>query len=164
MSRLLEHRHEGYLIYAVDVAEKKKDVRIDEIHVIAEFVDVFPDEITGFPPSCDVEFGIELMPCTSLISQAPYKMTPAELRELKAQLHDLLDKGYIRPSVSPWGGSVMFIKKKDGMMRLCVDYRQLNKVSFKNKYPISHIDAFFDQLQGTSVYSKIDLRLGYHQI
>ncbi|XP_073025085.1 uncharacterized protein [Primulina eburnea] len=103
MSRLLEHGHEGYLIYAVDVTEKKKDVGIEEIPIVAEFVDVFPDEIPGFPPAHEVEFGIELMPGTSSISRTPYRMAPAELRELKAQLQDLLDKGYIRPSVSPWG-------------------------------------------------------------
>ncbi|XP_075497662.1 uncharacterized protein LOC142534817 [Primulina tabacum] len=164
MSRLLEHGHEGYLIYAVDVTEKKKEVGIEEIPIVAEFADVFPDEIPGFPPAREVEFGIELMPDTSPISRTPYRMAPAELRELKAQLQDLLDKGYIRPSVSPWGAPVLFVRKKDGTMRLCIDYRQLNKVTIKNKYPLPRIDDLFDQLQGTSVYSKIDLRSGYHQI
>ncbi|XP_073056857.1 uncharacterized protein [Primulina eburnea] len=103
MSRLLEHGHEGYLIYAVDVTEKKKEVGIEDIPIVAEFADVFPDEIPGFPPAREVEFGIELMPGTSPISRAPYRMAPAELRELKAQLQDLLDKGYIRPSVSRLG-------------------------------------------------------------
>ncbi|XP_073309988.1 uncharacterized protein [Primulina huaijiensis] len=103
MSRFLEHGHEGYLIYAVDVIEKKKEVGIEEIPVVAEFADVFPEEIPGFPPVREVEFGIELMPGSSPISRAPYRMAPAELRELKDQLQDLLDKGYIRPSVSPWG-------------------------------------------------------------
>ncbi|XP_073030696.1 uncharacterized protein [Primulina eburnea] len=105
MSRLLEHGHEGYLIYAVDVTEKKKEVGIEDIPIVAEFADVFPDEIPGFPPAREVEFGIELMPGTSPISRTPYRMAPAELRELKAQLQDLLDKGYIRPSVSPWGST-----------------------------------------------------------
>ncbi|XP_073294470.1 uncharacterized protein [Primulina huaijiensis] len=129
MSRLLEHGHAGYLIYAVDVTEKKKEVGREEIHVVAEFADVFPDEIPGFPPVREVDFGIELMPGTSPISRDPYKMAPAELRELKAQLQDLLDNGYIRPSVSPWSAPVLFVRKKDGTMRLCIDYRQLNKVS-----------------------------------
>ncbi|XP_073035203.1 uncharacterized protein [Primulina eburnea] len=164
MSRLLEHGHEGYLIYAVDVTEKKKEVGIEDIPIVAEFADVFPDEIPGFPPAREVEFGIELMPGTSPISRTPYRMAPAELRELKAQLQDLLDKGYIRPSVSPWGAPVLFLRKKDGTMWLCIDYRQLNKVTIKNKYPLPRIDDLFDQLQGTSVYSKIDLRSGYHQI
>ncbi|XP_073025230.1 uncharacterized protein [Primulina eburnea] len=110
MSRLLEHGHEGYLIYVVDVTKKKKEVGIEEIPIVAEFADVFPDEIPGFPPAREVEFGIELMPGTSPISRAPYRMAPAELRELKAQLHDLLDKGYIRPSVSPWGAPVLFVE------------------------------------------------------
>ncbi|XP_073035221.1 uncharacterized protein [Primulina eburnea] len=109
MSRLLEHGHEGYLIYAVDMIEKKKEVGIEEIPVVAEFADVFLDEIPGFPPAREVEFGIKLMPGTSPISRTPYRMAPAELRELKAQLQDLLDKGYIRPSVSPWGAPVLFI-------------------------------------------------------
>ncbi|XP_073035228.1 uncharacterized protein [Primulina eburnea] len=127
MSRLFEHGHEGYLIYAVDVTEKKKEVGIEDIPIVAEFADVFPDEIPGFPPAREVEFGIELMPGTSPISRTPYRMALAELRELKAQLQDLLDKGYIRPSVSPWGAPVLFVRKKDGTMRLCIDYRQLNK-------------------------------------
>ncbi|XP_073030636.1 uncharacterized protein [Primulina eburnea] len=110
MSRLLEHGHEGYLIYAVDVTQKKKEVGIEDIPIVAEFTDVFPDEIPGFPPAREVEFGIELMPGTSLISRTPYRMAPAELRELKAQLQDLLDKGYIRPSVSPWGYYRRFIE------------------------------------------------------
>ncbi|XP_073033834.1 uncharacterized protein [Primulina eburnea] len=105
MSLLLEHGHEGYLIYAVEVTEKKKEVGIEEIPIVAEFADVFPDEIPGFPPAREVEFGIELMPGTSPISRTPYRMAPSELRELKAQLQDLLDKGYIRPSVSPWGST-----------------------------------------------------------
>lgn len=164
MSRLLEHGHEGYLIYAVEITEKKNEVGIAEIPVVSEFADVFPAEIPGFPPVREVEFGIELIPGVSPISRAPYRMAPAELRELKVQLQDLLDKGYIRPSVSPWGSPVLFVKKKDGTMRLCIDYRQLNKVTIKNKYPLPRIDDLFDQLQGTSVYSKIDLRSGYHQI
>ncbi|XP_073035216.1 uncharacterized protein [Primulina eburnea] len=132
MSRLLEHGHEGYLIYALDVTEKK-EVGIEEIPIVVEFADVFPYEIPGFPPAREVEFGIELMPGTSPISRTPYRMAPAELRELKAQLQDLLDKGYIRPSVSPWGAPVLFVRKKDGTMRLCIDYRQLNKIRVREE-------------------------------
>ena len=98
------------------------------------------------------------------ISIPPYRMTSMELKELKTQLQDLVDKGFIRPSVSPWDAPVLFIKKKDGTMRLCINYRQLNKVTIKNKYPLPRIDDLFDQLQGASVFSKIDLRLGYHQL
>lgn len=99
-----------------------------------------------------------------LISKAPYRMAPKELEELKKQLEELLDKRYIRPSVSPWGALVLFVKKKDGSFRLCIDYRELNRVTVKNKYPLSRIDDLFDQLKGAGVFSKIDLRLGYHQL
>ncbi|KAL4011129.1 hypothetical protein IC575_028176 [Cucumis melo] len=91
-------------------------------------------------------------------------MAPAELKELKVQLQELLDKGFIRPSVSPWGAPVLFVKKKDGSMRLCIDYRELNKVTVKNRYPLPRIEDLFDQLQGATVFSKIDLRSGYHQL
>ena len=91
-------------------------------------------------------------------------MAPAELRELKAQLQELLSKGFIRPSASPWGSSVFFVKKKDGSFRMCIDYRQLNKLTVKNKYPLPRIDDLFDQLQGACTFSKIDLRSGYHQL
>ena len=91
-------------------------------------------------------------------------MAPVELRELQTQLQELLDKGFIRPSVSPWGAPVLFVKKKDGTLRLCIDYRQLNKVTIRNKYSLPRIDDLFDQLQGAAVFSKIDLRSGYHQL
>ena len=116
------------------------------------------------PPVREVEFSIDLMPGTGPIAKAPYRMAPAEMKELKTQLEDLLDKGFIRPSMSPWGAPVLFVKKKDGSMRLCIDYRELNAVSVKNKYPLPRIDDLFDQLRGASVFSKIDLRSGYHQI
>ena len=90
-------------------------------------------------------------------------MTPAEMKELKTQLQELLDKGFIRPSVSPWGAPILFVKKKDGGIRLCIDYRELNKVTIKNRYPLSQIDDLFDQLQGSCIFSKIDLRSGYHR-
>ena len=132
--------------------------------MVSEFVDVFPEEIVGVPPEREVEFGIELVPGTTPISKAPYRMAPAELKELKAQLEDMLENGFIRPSTSPWGAPVLFVKKKDGTLRLCIDYRELNKVTVKNKYPLPRIDDLFDQLQGSSIYSKIDLRTGYHQL
>ncbi|XP_073041872.1 uncharacterized protein [Primulina eburnea] len=139
MSRLLEHGHEGYFIYVVDVTEKKKEVGIEEIPVVADFAAVFPDEIPGFPPAREVEFGIELMQGTSPISRTPYRMAPVDLRELKAQLQDLLDKGYILPSLSPWGSPVLFVRKKDGTMRICIDYRQLNK-PYLDQFVIVFID------------------------
>jgi hypothetical protein len=138
--------------------------QLEEILVIREFADVFPDELSGMPPDRDVEFVIELQPSTAPISKRPYRMPPKKLAELKTQLQELLDKGYIRPSSSPWGCPALFLKKKDGSLRLCVDYRPLNAVTIKNKYPLPRIDVLFDQLAGAKVFSKIDLRSGYHQI
>jgi hypothetical protein len=111
-----------------------------------------------------VEFVIELQPSTAPISRRPYKMTPKELAELKVQLNELLDKGYIRPSSSPWGCLALFVKKKDQSLRLCVDYRPLNAVTVKNKHPLPHIDILFDQLAGAKVFSKVNLCSDYHQI
>jgi hypothetical protein len=142
------------------VAERK----IKDIHVVREFLDVFPDDLPGMPPERAIEFKIELKPSTAPIAKAPYKMSPVELKELKIQLQGLLDKGYIRPSISPWGCSALFVEKKDKEMRLCVDYRPLNVVTIKNKYPLPRIDILFDQLAGAQVFSKIDLCSGYHQI
>jgi hypothetical protein len=116
------------------------------------------------PPDQDVEFVIELQPGTTPISRRPYKMTPKELAELKVQLNELLDRGYIHPSSSPWGYPALFMKKKDQFLRLCVDYRPLNIVTIKNKYPLPRIDILFDQLVDARVFSKVDLCLGYHQI
>ena len=120
-------------------------------------MDVFPDELLGPPPQRVVEFDIELHPGTSPISMTPHRMAPVELQEL-------LDKGFIRPSTSPWGASVLIAKKKGKTLRLCIDYRQLNRVTIKNRYPLPRIDDLFDQLRGARVYSKIDLRAGYHQL
>jgi hypothetical protein len=137
---------------------------VERIPVVCEYPDVFPDELSGMPPDRDIEFAIELQPGTAPISKRPYRMPPAELAELKNQLQELLDKGFIRPSTSPWGCPALFVKKKDESLRLCVDYRPLNAVTIKNKYPLPHIDVLFDQLVGAKVFSKIDLRYGYHQI
>ena len=112
-----------------------------------------------------VVFGIELHPGTSPISMTPYRMAPIELQEIRVQLQELLDKGFIRPSTSPWGALVIFAKKKkDKTLQLCIDYKQLNSVTIKNRYPLPRIDGFFDKLRGARVYSKIDLRTGYHQL
>src|SRR5215813_13763652 len=124
----------------------------------------FPEDLPGLPIDREIEFCIDLVPGTQLISIPSYRMAPVKLRELKVQLQDLLDKGFVRPSASPWGASVLFVKKKDGALRLCIDYRQLNKVTIKNKYPLPRIDDLFDQLQGARFFSKIDLRSGYHQL
>jgi hypothetical protein len=125
---------------------------------------VFPDDLPGMPLERTIEFKIELQPGTAPIAKAPYKMSPVEMKELKIQLQSLLDKGYIHPSTSPWGCSALFVEKKDKELRLCVDYRPLNAVTIKNKYPLPHIHILFDQLARAQVFSKIDLRSGYHQI
>ena len=116
------------------------------------------------PPDWELEFTIELILGTTPISKAPYRMAPEESTELKKHLQELLEKGLIQPNVSPWGAPVLFVKKKDGSLRLCIDYRELNRVTVKNKYPLPRIDDLFDQLAGAIVFSKIDLRSGYHQL
>ena len=162
VQRMLRKGCQGYLAYVVETG--KEGTMVDEIPVVREFPDVFPDDIVGLPPDREVEFTIDLILGTEPISIPPYRMAPAELRELKAQLEELLSKGFIRPSISPWGAPVLFVKKKDGSLRLCIDYRQLNRVTIRNQYPLPRIDELFDQLQGSQVYSKIDLRSGYHQL
>jgi hypothetical protein len=137
---------------------------LEDIPVAFEFPDVFSDDLPGMSPGQDVEFTIELQHGMTLISRQPYKIAPKELAKLKIQLNKLLDKGYICPSSSPWGCPALFVKKKDQALRLCVDYQPLNTITIKNKYPLPHIDILFDQLVGAMVFSKIDLRLGYHQI
>jgi len=137
---------------------------IKDIPVVCEFPDVFPDDLLGLPPDRDVEFKIELLPGTAPISRRPYRMPPNELAKLKTQLNELLKKGLIHPSYSPWGCPAIFVKKKDQSLRICVDYRPLNAVTIKNKYPLPRIDILFDQLSKVKVFSKIDLRSGYHQI
>ena len=137
---------------------------MDLPRVVCEYVDVFPDELPGLPPHRDVDFGIELHPGISPISMTPHRMTPVELQELRVQLQELLDKGFIRPSTSPWGAPVLFAKKKDKTLRLGIDYRQLNRVTIKSQYPLPRIDDLFDQLREARVYSKIDLHTSYHQL
>jgi hypothetical protein len=140
-------------------------VELAKIPVVCEFPDVFPDELPGLPPDRDVEFGIELVPRTAPISRRPYRMPPDELAELKKQLEELSKKGFIRPNKSEWGCPALFVKKKkEGTLRMCVDYRPLNVVTIKNKYPLPHIDILFDHLSRAKVFSKINLRYCYHQI
>ena len=137
---------------------------LDLPRVVCEYVDVFPDELPGLPPHRDVNFGIELHPGISPISMTPHRMASVELQELRVQLQELLDKGFMKPSTSPWGAPVLFAKKKGKALRLCIDYRQLNRVMIQNQYLLPRIDDLFDQLRGARVYFKIDLRTGYHQL
>jgi hypothetical protein len=150
---------------AVDCAVNQlKANSIEDIRVVSEYPDVFPDDFPGMPLERDIEFIIDLLPGAAPIAKRPYRMSVGELKELKKQLKELLDKQYIRPSSSPWGAPVIFVDKKDGTQRMCVDYRALNEVTIKNKYPLPCIEDLFDQLKGAKVFSKIDLRSGYHQL
>ncbi|GJX97705.1 putative reverse transcriptase domain-containing protein [Tanacetum coccineum] len=177
------------LIFNEDKSEKK---RLDNVPIIRDFPELFPEDLPGLPPTRQVEFQIDLIPGVAPAAQdnrisasemtrqvefqidlipgvapvarAPYRLAPSEMKELSEQLKELSDKGFIRPSSSPWGAPVLFVKKKDGSFRMCIDYRELNKLTVKNRYPLPRIDDLFDQLQGSSVYSKIDLRSGYHQL
>ncbi|KAL5797318.1 hypothetical protein ACOSQ2_002138 [Xanthoceras sorbifolium] len=148
--KLIRKGCEAYLAQVVN--SKKVNSKIQKIPTVCDFIDVFPEELPGLPPQREVEFVIDVVPGTSPVSIAPYRMAPSELKELKIQLQELLDKGFIRPSVSPWGALVLFVKKKDGSLRLCIDYRQLNKLTVKNKYPLPRIDDLFDQLRGACVF------------
>jgi hypothetical protein len=136
----------------------------DNIRMVRDFPDVFPEELPRIPPDREVEFFIDLLPGTAPISKRPYRMSVEELKELKKQLTELQEAGYICPSSSPWGAPVLFVQKKDGSQRMCVDYRSLNGVTVKNKYRLPNIDDLFDQMSGARVFSKIDLRSGYHQM
>ncbi|GJR50118.1 putative reverse transcriptase domain-containing protein [Tanacetum coccineum] len=159
---LISHGCQGFLASVMDTSLESPN--IENLSVVREFADVFPDELPGLPPAREIEFGIELIPGAEPISKAPYRMAPVELKELKEQLQEMLENGFIRPSVSPWGAPVLFVKKKDGSMRLCIDYRELNRITIRNRYPLPRIDDLFDQLQGAKYFSKIDLRSGYHQL
>jgi hypothetical protein len=141
-----------------------KAVALEDIRVVQEYRDIFPEELPGMPPDHDIEFLIELLPGTPTISKRPYRMPVNELVELKKQIAELQAKGFIRPSSSPWGAPVLFVEKKDGTQRMCVDYRLLNEVTIKNKYPLPRIEDLFDQMKGAGVLSNIDLRSGYHQL
>ena len=152
----------GWLASLTLEDERRLDLSLPR--VVCEYEDVFSDELQGLPPHRDVDFVIELHPGTSPISMTPHRMASIELQELKVQLQELLDKGFIRPSTSPWGTLVLFAKKKDKTLRLCIDYRLLNRVTIKNRYPLPRINDLFDQLKGAQVYSKIDLCTGYHQL
>ncbi|GJX86267.1 putative reverse transcriptase domain-containing protein [Tanacetum coccineum] len=149
----------------IRVMEKKSDEkRLEDIPVVREFPEVIPEDLPGLPLVCQVEFQIDLIPGVAPVARAPYRLAPSEMQELSDQLQELVDRGFIRPSTSPWGAPVLFVKKKDGSFKMCINYWELNKVTVKNRYPLPRIDDLFDQLQGLSVYSKIDLRSGYHQL
>ena len=144
---------EAFLALLLDY--KKGQINLEDIPMIKEFPDVFPKELLGLPPEREVDLSIEDIQGMTPISKEPYCMASTELKELKTQLQDLLDKGFIRPRVSPWGAPVLFVKKKDGTLRMCIDYRQINKVTVKNKYPLLRIEDFFDHLEGVNVLDRL---------
>ncbi|GJS01884.1 putative reverse transcriptase domain-containing protein [Tanacetum coccineum] len=160
---------EGCPIFLAQVTMKKaedksKEKQLEEVPIVQDFPEVFPEDLPGIPPTRQVEFQIDLIPGAAPVARAPYRLAPSEMKELSDQLKELSDKGFIRPSSSPWRDPFLFVKKKDGSFRMCIDYRELNKLTVKNRYPLPRIDDLFDQLQGSSIYSKIDLRSGYHQL
>nr|GEX09102.1 putative reverse transcriptase domain-containing protein [Tanacetum cinerariifolium] len=144
--------------------DKSEEKRLEDVLIMQNFTKFFPKELPGLPPTRQVEFQIDLFPGDAPVARAPYRLAPSEMQELSAQLQELSDKGFIRPSSSPWGASVLFVKNKDGSFRMCIDYRDLSKLTIKNRYLLPRINNLFDQLQGSRVYSKIDQRSGYHQL
>ncbi|GJR90019.1 putative reverse transcriptase domain-containing protein [Tanacetum coccineum] len=168
-TKMQKYMEKGFPIFlahvtAKEVEDKSKKKRLEDVPIVQDFPEVFPEDLPGLPPTRQVEFQIDLVPGAAPVARAPYRLAPSEMKELSEQLKELSDKGFIRPSSSPWGAPVLFVKKKDGSFRMCIDYRELNKLTVKNRYPLPRIDDLFDQLQGSSVYSKIDLRSGYHQL
>jgi hypothetical protein len=155
-------KHQTFL---ARIVEKKPEGRkIQDISVVRDFPDMFPEDVSGLPPVRQVKFRIDLVPGAAPVAKAPYRLAPAEMQELSNHLQELLDKGFFRPSFSPWGAPVLFVKKKDRSFRMCIDYRELNKLTIKSRYPLPRIDDLFDQLQGSTYFSKIDLRSGYQQL
>jgi hypothetical protein len=155
----------GCQIFAAHMEETPRDKvpNLEDYVVLKEFEYVFK-EVPGLPPKRDIDLSINLMPGAAPVSKTPYRMSTPELKELQMKFEELLKKGYICPSVSPWGAPILFVKKKDGTLRLCIDFRQLNKVTVKNKYPLPRIDDLFYELKDAKIFSNIDLRSGYDQV
>ncbi|GKD57834.1 putative reverse transcriptase domain-containing protein [Tanacetum coccineum] len=147
-----------------EAKDKSEGKRLEDVPIVRDFPEVFPEDLPGIPPARQVEFQIDLVPGAAPVARAPYRLAPSEMKELAEQLQKLSDKGFIRPSSSPWGAPVLFVNKKDGSFLMCIEYRELKELTVKNRYPLPRIDDLFDLLQGSSVYSKIDLRSGYHQL
>nr|GEW00276.1 retrotransposable element Tf2 [Tanacetum cinerariifolium] len=168
-SKAQEYMAKGCQVFLAHTSAKKeeessKGKQLEDVPVVRDYPEVFPKDLLGVPPARPVEFQIDLIPGAAPVARAPYQLTASEMKELSEQLQEISEKGFIRPSSSPWGASVLFVKKKYGSFRMCIDYRELNKLIVKNRYLLPQIDDLFDQLQGSSVYSKIDLRSGYHHL
>jgi hypothetical protein len=165
VNKLIRHGEADSFVLAALQPEKELESNPAAATLLAEFADVFPDQLPSeLPPRRDVDHRIELTQNSPPAARGMYRMSPGELDELKAQLKELLESGFIQPSKSPFGASVLFVKKKDGSMRMCVDYRDLNRITIKNRYPLPRVEELFDRLRGAKFFSKIDLRSGYHQV
>ncbi|GJX85340.1 putative reverse transcriptase domain-containing protein [Tanacetum coccineum] len=168
-TRTQKYIEKGCQVYLAQVTSKKADYkseekRLKDVSIVREFPEVFPEDLPGLPPARQIEFQIHLVPGVAPVARASYRLAPAEMQELSTQLQELSGRGFIRPSSSPWGAPFLFVKKKDGSFRICIDYRELNKLTVKNRFPFLRINDLFYQLQGSRVYFKIDLRSGYHQL
>nr|GEW32065.1 putative reverse transcriptase domain-containing protein [Tanacetum cinerariifolium] len=168
-SKLQEYRAKGCHVFLAQIAATKEDDKsegkqVKDVPIVQDFPEVFLEDLPSLPPARPVEFQIDLIPRAAPVARVPYRLASSKMKELSEQLQELFDKGFIRTSSSPWGAPVLFVKKKDGSFRMCIDYRELNKLTIKNRYPLPRIDDLFDQLQGSSIYSKIYLRSGYHQL
>ncbi|GJX23862.1 putative reverse transcriptase domain-containing protein [Tanacetum coccineum] len=168
-SKAQEYMAKGCQVFLAHISTKKEEDKsegqqIKDVPIVQDFPKVIPEDLSGLPPARPVEFQIDLIPGAAPVARAPYRLAPSKMKELSEQLQELSDKGFIRPSSSPWGAPILFVKKKDGSFRMCIDYRELNKLTVKNCYPLPRIGNLFDQLQGSSIYSKIDLRSSYHQL
>ncbi|GKA35785.1 putative reverse transcriptase domain-containing protein [Tanacetum coccineum] len=167
-SKAQEYMARGCQVFLAQISAKKEEDKserkqIEDVPIVRDFPEVFPEDLPGLPPARPVEFQIDLIPGAAPVARAPYRLAPSEMKELQKQLQELSDKGFIRPSSSPWGAPVLFVKKKDGSFRMCIDYRELNKLTVKNRYPLPRIDDLFDQLQGSSI-SKDRSENRYHQL
>nr|GFA72421.1 putative reverse transcriptase domain-containing protein [Tanacetum cinerariifolium] len=168
-SKVQEYKAKGCHVFLAQISATKEDYKserkqVKDVPIVQDFPEVFHEDLPGLPPARPIEFQIDLIPGAALVARAPYRLASSEMKELSKQLQELSDKGLIRASSSPWGALVLFVKKKDGSFRMCIDYRELNKLTVKNRYPLPRIDDLFDQLQGSSIYSTIDLGSGYHQL
>ncbi|GJY16523.1 putative reverse transcriptase domain-containing protein [Tanacetum coccineum] len=163
-----KYMQKGCQVYLAQVTSKKTDdkseeKRLEDVPIVREFLEVFPEYLPGLPLARQVEFQINLVPGAAPVARASYRLALAEMQELSTQLQELFDRGFIRASSSPLGAPVLFVKKKDGSFWMCIDYSKLNKLTVKNQYPLLRINDLFDQLLGSRVYSKIDLKSSYHQ-
>ncbi|GJT97309.1 putative reverse transcriptase domain-containing protein [Tanacetum coccineum] len=168
MDWLSKYHAKGCHVFFAHITEKEakdksKEKRLEDVPIMCDFSEVFPEDFPRVPPTRQVEFQIDLVLGAAPVAGTPYRLAPSKMKELSDQLREISNKGFIIPSSSPWGAPVLFVKKKDGSFWMCIDYRELNKLMVKNSYPLPRIDDLFDQLQGSSVCSKTDLRSGYHQ-